>query len=214
MCKKGKLTMQNFSSGVIIYGDKKMKTKEGYDLEFGTNHLGHFLLTNLLLPLVRNSARNGFNARIVIVSSLGHAHGKIHFEDINLESTPYKPFKAYNQSKLANVMHSIALARRLKDSGITVYCVHPGVINTDISRDIEATIPYLSSIVFPFFSYVAKTPFYGAQTTLYCLLDDKISSQTGMYYSDCQEKRPHPSAMAENDQEKLWVLSEAMVSTI
>merc|ERR1719495_627211 len=96
----------------------QLKTKEGFELQFGTNHLGHFLLTNLLLPLLR---KGGEGTRVVTVSSIAHEMGAINFDDINFRNTKYKPGKAYNQSKLANILFSNHLGELERDNGIHTY---------------------------------------------------------------------------------------------
>ncbi len=103
----------------------ELKTTEGFEMQFGTNHLGHFLLTELLLPLMERSVYTGFKPRIVILSSSLHKSGKIRWDDINFKRG-YDKLEAYNQSKLANVLHAKHLAKRLQGSGITVYSLHPG----------------------------------------------------------------------------------------
>ena len=100
----------------------KWKTEDGFDMQLGTNHLGHFLLTELLMPLIKKSADSGFRPRIVIVSSVAHEVGSMNWEDLNWEKS-YDKNKAYAQSKLANVLHAKELARRLEDTGILVYRV-------------------------------------------------------------------------------------------
>ena len=95
------------------------RTEEGFEMQMGTNHFGHFYLTNLLLPLIKKAA---LGARIVNVSSLAHKKSKIYWDDINWETTPYDSLKAYGQSKLANILFTRELAERLKGSGVTVYC--------------------------------------------------------------------------------------------
>ena len=100
----------------------KWKTEDGFDMQLGTNHLGHFLLTELLTPLLKKSAASGFRPRIVIVSSVAHEVGAMNWEDLNWEKN-YDKNKSYAQSKLANVLHAKELARRLEDTGISVYRV-------------------------------------------------------------------------------------------
>ena len=94
--------------------------------QLGTNHLGHFLLTELLLPLLKASKETGFHPRIINVSSSAHQMGRINFEDLNWEKTSYEPWKAYGQSKLANILHAKGLADKLEGSGISAYSLHPG----------------------------------------------------------------------------------------
>ena len=194
------------------YGIPTAKTKDGFEMQFGTNHLGHFLLTELLLPKLKHSASNGFNARIVIVSSVAHLGGNIRWDDLNFE-TPgsYSPARAYFQSKLANVMHGAALARKLRGTGITVYSLHPGVIDTELTRHIQKSHWVAYSLLGRLYRYLIKTPFHGAQTTLYCCLEDKLSGVSGKYYSDCVEARPKRQALVIEDQEKLWKMSCDMV---
>merc|ERR1711997_261161 len=110
------------------------RTEEGFEMQIGTNHFGHFYLTNLLLPLIKKAAPG---ARIVNVSSLAHKKAKIYWDDVNWEKTPYESSKAYGQSKLANILFTRELAERLEGSGVTVYCLHPGVIATELGRHIR-----------------------------------------------------------------------------
>jgi len=206
-----KIDMLVNNAGVMMTPETP-RTTEGFEMQIGTNHLGHFLLTELLLPKLRKSAASGFNARIVIVSSLAHERGIIRFDDINWKNGSYSPIAAYQQSKLANVMHASALARRLENTGITVYSLHPGVIATELIRHMEERYGMLFRCVIPLFNWVIKTPFHGAQTTLYCCLEEKLSAVSGLYYSDCAEKAlRNRFATSKDDQEKLWALSEELV---
>ena len=104
------------------------KTEDGFDMQFGTNHLGHFLLTELITPLLVKAAALGSDARIVNVSSLAHYHGRIYWRDVNFEkkNNKYDRINAYAQSKLANVMHARELASRLEGVGIRAVSLHPG----------------------------------------------------------------------------------------
>ena len=131
----------------------ELRTEEGFEMQIGTNHFGHFLLTNLLMSLLKKAAPG---ARIVNVSSLAHEGGQIYWEDINFEKTPYDPLKAYQQSKLANILFTKELARRGEGSGVNSYALHPGVIHTELGRHIKdayGTVAYY--MVKPFF-YLGK----------------------------------------------------------
>ncbi|XP_033360141.1 retinol dehydrogenase 13-like [Bombus vosnesenskii] len=125
--KKRKLHILINNAGVIRC--PKMYTQEGIELQFGVNHIGHLLLTNLLLDTLKDSAPS----RIVNVSSSAHKRGKIKFDDLNNEKT-YEPGEAYAQSKLANILFTKELANKLKGTGVTVNAVHPGIVRTEITR--------------------------------------------------------------------------------
>ena len=115
------------------------KTQDGFDMQLGTNHFGHFLLTELLMPLIRKSAASGHHPRIVNVSSLGHTFVRngFCFDDIHLDEGEYNTVMAYSQSKLANILHAKELAKRLEGTGISVYSLHPGAIMTELGRHLE-----------------------------------------------------------------------------
>jgi len=183
----------------------EMKTKDGFEMQIGTNHFGHFLLTNLLMPLIKEAAPG---ARIINVSSSTHEFGKIQWEDINWDKTPYSPFKAYSQSKLANVLFTKELARREDGSGVTVYALHPGAINTELFRHMQ-DIAYgslIAAVIKPF----TKTAESGAQTSIFCSVDETLEDKNGLYYAECQETRPAPQAESLEDGKKLWDISETL----
>ncbi|XP_046670235.1 retinol dehydrogenase 13-like [Homalodisca vitripennis] len=176
-------------------------TEDGFEMQFGTNHLGHFLFTCLLLPRIISSAPS----RIITLSSVAHARGKIDFDDLNWQKRPYSPMAAYGQSKLANVLFSKELARRLGDKRVTTYAVHPGVIRTELGRHMDSVYFKGSrqlAATLGYFFY--KTLDQGAQTTLHCALDPDVGSQTGLYYSDCATKEPSATAQDEEVARKLW----------
>ncbi len=155
--------------------DRQM-TKDGFERQFGVNHLGHFLLTMKLADLIP------CKGRIVNVSSGAHKTGKIHFEDINL-TKGFNVIKAYSQSKLANVLFTRELAVRLKDKGITVNCCHPGAVATNIgiSRD-TGFGKTVTGMLKPFF----QTPEQGARTAIYLASNEDVSGITGEYFYQCK----------------------------
>jgi len=183
------------------------KTVDGNELQFHVNHLGHFLLTHLLLEKLKAAPE----ARIVTVSSLAHTRGEIKLDDLNSEKS-YGRKEAYEQSKLANVLFSRSLAKRLQGTSVTTYSLHPGVVDTELTR----YIPFIGNkyvyqvvrvLLYPFF----KSPEDGAQTTLYCAVEPSIAKDTGKYYSDCAEKQAAPQALDDDVAEKLWEASEKLV---
>ncbi|KAM4553003.1 retinol dehydrogenase 12-like isoform 1-T1 [Fundulus diaphanus] len=182
------------------------KTEDGFDMQFGVNHLGHFLLTNLLLDLLKQSAPS----RIVNVSSLAHERGQINFDDINQEKN-YNPWRSYSQSKLANVLFTRELAKRLQDTGVTTYSLHPGVIRTELGRHFLPTIALWRRVLYTPFSFFIKNPTEGAQTTIYCAVEESLQKESGLYYSDCARKATAPQGRDDEAAKKLWDLSASMV---
>jgi NAD(P)-dependent dehydrogenase (short-subunit alcohol dehydrogenase family) len=188
------------NAGVILPG--RHQTADGYELQFGVNHLGHFLLTNRLLDLLIASAPS----RIVNVSSGAHKAGRIHFEDVNLKKN-YTLFRAYSQSKLANILFTYELAERLKGTGVTANCLHPGAVATSmgINRD-TGFGTLITGILKPFF----QTSEQGAETAIYLATSSEVEGVTGKYF---YRRKPVPSSKRSYDKahaKKLWDLSEKL----
>ncbi|CAH8874605.1 unnamed protein product [Trichobilharzia szidati] len=176
------------NAGVLLYNYEK--TEDNFETTMGVNYFGHFLLTELLLPLLKTSAPS----RIIIVSSMGHYYGNIYKPDLQCNKGG---FSAYNASKLGNVLHAFELSKRLKDTGVDVVSVHPGFVYTEIQRGMSTNLlKILTPIIKPFLSSSWK----GAQTTLYTVLTDNLIS--GGYYSNCTMKEP--ASIVKNDQERKW----------
>lgn len=180
----------------------RQETKEGLERQFGINHIGHFLLTTGLLDMMEKGAR------IVNVASGAHKAGRIHFNDINLKHG-YNVVKAYSQSKLANVLFTKELARRLSDKGITVNCCHPGAVATNMGVDRDTGFgKTITGILKPFF----LTPEEGARTAVFLAVDDSVKDISGEYFYKC---KPANSSKRSKDTElarKLFELSENIVS--
>lgn len=199
--KYKKLNILINNAGVILPG--RHITNDGYELQFGVNHLGHFLLTNLLLDIIINSSPS----RIVTVSSGAHKTGKIHFDDINLKNN-YSIIKAYSQSKLANVLFTYELAERLKGTGVTANCLHPGAVATQmgINRD-TGFGAFITGLLRPFF----QTPVEGAATSIYLASSAQVEGVTGKYF---YKKKPVKSSKISYDKDlgkKLWSFSESLI---
>ncbi|XP_067091046.1 retinol dehydrogenase 11-like [Osmerus mordax] len=187
----------------------KWQTEDGFEMQFGVNHLGHFLMTNCLLDLLKKSAPS----RIVNVSSLAHEKGEIHFDDINLDKD-YSPWKSYRQSKLANVLFTRELAKRLKGTRVTTYCLHPGIIHTELGRHFWPTMPLWKRVVYQPLMLLIKSPTEGAQTSIYCAIEESLNNQSGLYYSDCVPKAVAPQGQDDEAAKKLWELSASMVGLL
>ncbi|XP_054152540.1 retinol dehydrogenase 12-like [Oppia nitens] len=184
----------------------RSETIDGFEMTFGTNHLGHFLLTMLVLPLLRNSPK----ARIVNLTSVGHNYGVIDFNDIHTLNKPYDMWEVYGQSKLANILFTRELARRLgNDSSINVYAVHPGGVRTDIARNLTFQMKVFMNVLGQVILISAKS---GAQTSLYCAIDEALDNETGYYYENCHRNdKLAPKTKDDETAQRLWELSAQLV---
>jgi NAD(P)-dependent dehydrogenase (short-subunit alcohol dehydrogenase family) len=174
---------------------------DGYEKVFATNHLGPFLLTELL------QHRMPRGARIVNVASVAHFKGTLDLGQVSQPfSTRFRPQAVYAQSKLANVMHTFALSRRLAASGIAVNCLHPGVVRTNL-------LPRWVQVVKPLISHHMIDAERGARTTLYLALDPAAASLQGCYLDEFQQvQSASPIALDEALQEALWTASQRWVA--
>ncbi len=178
-----------------IFPQKLEKTAEGFESQFGVNHLGHFLLTNLLLDKLKASAP----ARIVHLTSMLHTKGTLDFDSFRGEK-PYKATDAYNQSKLANLSFSNELARRLEGTGVTSNAVHPGAIATEITRD----MPWIARKVVGF---IFKNPEAGAKGPVMLATEPTLADATGRYWKETDEKTPSEEARDPAVGKHLWDVS-------
>ncbi len=166
------------------------KTKDGFESQLGTNHLGHFLLTELLLDALRKARPS----RVVILSSCFHdvamgRKGHLDFDDLQFERRKYDGWEAYAQSKLANLLHARQLAKRLAGSGVTAVSVHPGWVRTNLAR---SSMPlWVQDYVLRPVLHLAGMiePWEGAQTTLFALLSPEVTGESGAYFSQLGQYR-------------------------
>lgn len=194
----------------------KMETADGFEMQFGTNHLGHFTLTNQLLPLVKKGAAK----RIVNLSSRAHHSDSVHLDDVNFETREYEPWASYGQSKTANVLFSVALNKRLDD--IDVFAVHPGGIQTNLGRHLtdEMTANLIKRIQEnEGGNFAFKTILQGAATSCWTATAPEIAGNGGIYCEDCHIAEVDDESSAggvrsyaldPDAAEALWTLSEEM----
>ena len=175
------------------------KTEDGFEEQIGVNHLGHFLLTNLLLEKLLASAP----ARVVTVSSMMHAGGKIDFESFR-GPAKYSAYAAYRQSKLANILFANELARRLAGRGVTSNSLHPGGVSTEIMRDASFAMRALARLAF-------TTPEKGARTSVFLASSAEVAGVTGRYFVSCKQAKTDPLASDESLARALWDESAKLV---
>ncbi len=185
------------------YFDKRLTSADGYEMTFALNHLSYFYLTNLLLDLLKASAP----ARIVNVSSDAHRFARLNL--INPHKPPvYSGFRIYGESKLANVVFTYELARRLEGTGVTVNAMHPGFVRTGFGKNNAGLISKLFGALQRF----ALTPEQGADTLIYLASSPEVEGVSGKYFT---KRKAVPTSRASYDQttwEALWTLSERLIA--
>jgi NAD(P)-dependent dehydrogenase (short-subunit alcohol dehydrogenase family) len=181
--------------------------EDGLEMTIGTNHFAYFLLTNLLIDLIKRSDY----ARIVNVASGSHYDGKIDYDSFT-QNKGYFILKAYAQSKLANVLFTTELSERLKGTNVTVNCLHPGFVKTDIgNKDTQ----WYSKLFWTLSSKLAGISVAdGAKTSVYLASSDEVKGISGKYFDKCKMKEPSKLAQDRDLQKELWLKSEQMCSIV
>jgi len=192
------------NAGLIL--TERTLSADGYEATFAINHLGPFLLTDLLRPRLVESAP----ARIVNVASTAHnfARRGMVFDDLMAERS-YKQMEVYGRSKLANILFTTELADRLAGTGVTVNCLHPGSVATGYARDGDATgfLAWGVKVIAP----LSLTPEQGARTSVYLCSSPDVDGVTGRYFAKCKEKTPSANARDRAAAAQLWEVSERLV---
>ncbi|KAK7749570.1 hypothetical protein SLS53_000146 [Cytospora paraplurivora] len=206
------------NAGIMAVAEYKVDNK-GNELQLSSNHIGHFLLTNLIMPKIMAA---GPGARIVNHTSTGHRLSPFHFDDPTFsEGKEYDPWAAYGQSKTANILFSVELARRLKHRHIQAYAVHPGLILTtslagdmDFSKEGPAMVAAIEKnnpgVQWPTDGHV-KSDAQGAASALVAALDPELVESSGSYIDDCVVGKPMAYAIDPDNAKKLWAYSEEVV---
>ena len=215
LARHGKLDLLLANAGVMAC--PLARTAEGWELQFATNHLGHFLLTGLLAPALLAGAR----ARVVAVSSAGHSFSPVVFDDVHFERRPYDKWSAYGQSKTANILFAVGLDRRLAARGVRAFALHPGMIATELGRHLTRDDFTLLVARAKEREASGKTTRKsipeGAATQLFAATAPELEGKGGLYLEDAQISGTTPCpggigcseyALDPAAAERLWTLSE------
>ena len=183
---------------------EKQFTEDGFEMTFAVNHLGHFLLTESLMPLLKKG-----QARIINVSSEAHRSAKPNFDDLKWEITPYTAMKAYGVSKLYNIYFTKSLAEKYKQDGIVSYALHPGVVNTNIWDGLKGFAKLFVGLLKLFMI----TPEKGAETTIYLATELRLEPNSGLYFKKCKVTKAAPITENGAARQKLWEISEKLAGS-
>lgn len=187
------------NAGVV--NTSRTVTVDGIETVFAVNHLAYFQLTHLLLDRIIQSAP----ARIVNVASDAHKFGPLNFDDLQGEKR-YRVMRIYGQSKLANILFTYELARRLAGTGVTVNCLHPGAVGTRLGHNNGTWAKAIISLLRPFF----RTPDQGAETSIYLASSPAVEGVSGKYFSNSKETRSSKASYDEAAARRLWDISAEM----
>lgn len=186
------------------FQEERKETVDGIELTLAVNYLAPFLLTHLVLPLLKETAGRVGEARVVNLSSEAHRGAHINFDDINAEES-YNALQAYGQSQLATILFTHELARRLEDEGVLVNAVHPGVVATNIWRG-SGWISRIARL----FTWLYKTPEEAAESVIYVAASREVAGVTGQYFHETEVVNPSPEAYDEKTEARLWRRSREM----
>ena len=195
------------------------KTEDGFELQFGSNHLGHFVLTGMLVPAL---IKAGEGSRIVSLSSAAHHMSPVDFDDVQFENRSYHKWVSYGQSKTANALFAVGIDKRLKDKGVRAFCVHPGIIQTELMRHMDDDDrKMIESATDPETGQLYKTVPAGAATSCFAATAPELDGMGGLYLEDCGIAKSNNGpdrrsgvrdyALDADGAERLWEISEKMV---
>jgi NAD(P)-dependent dehydrogenase (short-subunit alcohol dehydrogenase family) len=185
--------------------DKKELSKDGFEMTFATNHLGHFLLTTSLLPLLEKG-----HARIINVSSEGHKMGKANFDDLQWEQRPYSAIKAYGTAKLFNIYFTKSLAEKYADKGVSSFAVHPGIVRTGFGAGSSGFSKFILLLARP----IMISPEEGAKTSVFLATEPGMEAKSCQYFIKCKMAKSSVLAWSEENRNKLWDISKKLVGKV
>ncbi|EOZ93575.1 hypothetical protein A33Q_3521 [Indibacter alkaliphilus LW1] len=182
---------------------EKETTKDGFELSLSANHLGHFLLTNKLMPWLLKSGK----AKVINVSSEAHRAAKVNFDDLNFEKKPYSAFTAYANVKLFNILFTKSLSERFGEDGLQAFALHPGVVKTNFASEAGGIFKVFWVLARPFMITAEQ----GAETSIYLARNEISSTYSGAYFKKSKPVSASKSANSKSMREKLWYQSEKLL---
>jgi NAD(P)-dependent dehydrogenase (short-subunit alcohol dehydrogenase family) len=188
----------NNAGGIV---PKREVSKDGFELTFAFNHLGHFLLTMSLMTLLEKG-----QARVINVSSEAHKSAKVNFDDLQLEKD-YSSITAYGNAKLFNIYFARSIAERYANKGVTAYSLHPGVVNTGFGSQYTGFLKIVLSLIRPFMI----SPEKGAETSVFLATAPQIEPLSGKYFKNKKEAKPSVASYDNEARQQLWLTSEELV---
>jgi len=203
LLEKGRPIHLLINNAGVMLPDRRV-TKSGFEAHFGINHLGHFLLTHLLLDRLRESAP----ARVVVVASEAMQMAGLDAElsDLNWETRKFSGWRSYGSSKLMNALFANELERRYSGDGLVSNSLHPGIVKTELAKDQTLSMRLVGILALPFMKQIDR----GAATTVHLAVADEHAEAGGGYYADCQPARAPKLALDREVQARLWKLSEEL----
>ena len=186
--------------------EKRQLTEAGLELTWAVNHVAPFLLTELLLDRLKASAP----ARIITTASDAHKGAQIPWDDLNAEkSYGGRGLRRYGQTKLANILFTLELGKRVEGTGVTANCFHPGVVATGFNRNNGVLMKIAMTVIKPF----SRSPEKGAETLVWLADSEEAGSENGGYFIDCKRAQPEPPARDEESARRLWDVTESQIAT-
>ncbi|TFF37351.1 SDR family oxidoreductase [Mucilaginibacter psychrotolerans] len=206
----GILKSSLFSINVLINNAggifaQRQVTRDGFEMTFAVNYLGHFLLTHLLMPLLEKG-----QARVINVSSDAHRMGKAQFKDLQWETATYSPLKAYAMAKLFNIYFTRSIAVKYGPKGVTSFALHPGVVNTNFGEGLSGSSRMWLWLARPFMITAEQ----GAQGVVYLATGSRIDAKSGKYFKDGKVHSPSARATDDDARKKLWEMSLEMIEPL
>jgi NAD(P)-dependent dehydrogenase (short-subunit alcohol dehydrogenase family) len=185
-----------------IFPERKL-SKDGFEMTFATNHLGHFLLTTRIMPLLEKG-----HARVISLSSAAHKMGKPNFDDIQWEQHKYSASKAYGMAKLYNLYFTKKLAEKYADKGVSAFAVHPGVVRTEFGAGMGGFVKILLWLARPFMITAEE----GAQTSIYLATEPGVEAKSCQYFVKKKVAKSSALSWSEDNRNKLWDISSKLVA--
>ena len=183
--------------------DKRVLSKDGFEMTFATNHLGHFLLTNNIMPLLEKG-----HARIINVSSEAHKMGKADFDDLQWEQRSYSAWKAYGMAKLFNIYFTRSLAEKFADKGVSSFALHPGIVKSAFWGGVGGFLSKVMELLATPFMISAEE---GAKTTIFLATEPGMEAKSSQYFIKCKIAKSTVLAWSEANRNMLWDISKKLV---